>query len=893
MAENEAQVKFGGDATGAIEAAKKAAEAVKSSVDGMRSSLDSLKSQFGLVTQGFAAITAAVAGGSALKRFVSDADAVTKAAQGMGKSLGISTTDASYFGVALEKAGVSSDAVALAGKRVTMALAQGGEKFAALGVQTKDANGQFRNSRDIMLDVNSRLRDFKEGTDRNIEAMKIYGRSYADLMPFINKFKGETEASRKLAEDLNLVVGQESVDASIKYAQAKRGLDQVFKGIERTIGDALIPRLGKMAEFFSSEGPAAVSVMRGVMSTYLVVQDAVGDALMALWDAGKQVFSAIGNAINAVFGAGSTPMTGMKFFANVLAVIKTAVIVMRVVVQGAFTAVGGYIELLVDTLRSLGEVADSVLSGKGWNGAVQAWQSGVERRVQIVKAGAQRMLEIAVKGGKDIDAALMGDATAKAKVTATKDPRDAEGKSATVKSKDAKDKATKEFAVVKAGIDAELALRKEAEAEAMKIIEDAHSRELLSDREFYERKAVFQREVLDAEISGKQAEAAQVQKERQQVEAGDLAKANTLKAQAIKLEGELVVLSMKRSEVGAETARAIAKAEEDRTRKLDEQRISSAKTLADLEITSREQSVSAMRALGEITAAQELEMQRQLQRDKYMAERDALEARLLLAKNNAQDRAKISDDMAALEARNTAAMAKNASDMAVLLAKPMLDFKASMQTNFQAGLDSMFDRTRSWMAKLKGLWVSLATSFVQIAVTQPVAEWAAGEATKLATSSGVLTAMRSMLGLSVAEKKLEAANVIPAEAAMAAGAAASSVAGIPVVGPEMAAAAYSETMAMVMSGLSVASARGGYDIPAGVNPLTQLHEREMVLPAREADAVRDMAEGAGGGSGVVNISISTIDANGVKDFMMKHRHAVASAAQRATRDKLQTNLRGA
>ena len=137
MSDNEAQVKFGGDATGAIDAAKKAADAVKASVDGMRSSLDSLKSQFSLVTKGFAAITAAVAGGSALQKFVSDADAVTKAAQGMGKSLGVSTTEASTFIVALDEVGVSTDAVALAGKRVTMALAPGGEKFAARGVQTK------------------------------------------------------------------------------------------------------------------------------------------------------------------------------------------------------------------------------------------------------------------------------------------------------------------------------------------------------------------------------------------------------------------------------------------------------------------------------------------------------------------------------------------------------------------------------------------------------------------------------------------------------------------------------------------------------------------------------------------------------------------------------------
>lgn len=45
-------------------------------------------------------------------------------------------------------------------------------------------------------------------------------------------------------------------------------------------------------------------------------------------------------------------------------------------------------------------------------------------------------------------------------------------------------------------------------------------------------------------------------------------------------------------------------------------------------------------------------------------------------------------------------------------------------------------------------------------------------------------------------------------------------------------------------GGSIPSAAGGYDVPAGANPITRLHEREMVLPAKHADVVRSMAEGS-------------------------------------------------
>ena len=60
----------------------------------------------------------------------------------------------------------------------------------------------------------------------------------------------------------------------------------------------------------------------------------------------------------------------------------------------------------------------------------------------------------------------------------------------------------------------------------------------------------------------------------------------------------------------------------------------------------------------------------------------------------------------------------------------------------------------------------------------------------------------------VASEKVTAAATIPSEAAIAAGGAASAVAGIPIVGPALAAAAYTETFAMVMGGMAFGDAIG-------------------------------------------------------------------------------------
>ena len=59
--------------------------------------------------------------------------------------------------------------------------------------------------------------------------------------------------------------------------------------------------------------------------------------------------------------------------------------------------------------------------------------------------------------------------------------------------------------------------------------------------------------------------------------------------------------------------------------------------------------------------------------------------------------------------------------------------------------------------------------------------------------------------------------------------------GAPAFGAAMSAAA--------MAYAPMASAAGGYDIPAGLNPVTQLHAREMVLPEKYADVLRGLAGG--------------------------------------------------
>jgi hypothetical protein len=91
-------------------------------------------------------------------------------------------------------------------------------------------------------------------------------------------------------------------------------------------------------------------------------------------------------------------------------------------------------------------------------------------------------------------------------------------------------------------------------------------------------------------------------------------------------------------------------------------------------------------------------------------------------------------------------------------------------------------------------------------------------------------------------------------------------------GETFAALAFGEAMAWAPA----AAAAGGYDIPAGVNPVTQLHSQEMVLPADIASNVRNMT----GGGGNTNINITALD---TKSFMSREGRKVLKSLSGSSR----------
>ena len=77
-------------------------------------------------------------------------------------------------------------------------VAKGSDAFARLSISTKTASGDFRQSRDILLDVADRFSTMRDGVQKAAIAQEIFGKSGRELIPLLNEgrqaIEGQMEA---------------------------------------------------------------------------------------------------------------------------------------------------------------------------------------------------------------------------------------------------------------------------------------------------------------------------------------------------------------------------------------------------------------------------------------------------------------------------------------------------------------------------------------------------------------------------------------------------------------------------------------------------------------------------------------------------------------------------
>ena len=309
MSDNNVEVKFGGDASGAISAAQDAASAVKNSITQMKGTFESLGSVMTAIKGPFLALSAILAGGAIFKDSMKAATEWNGEITKLSKAMGVTTEEASVMAVALDHIGVSTETYTTATLMMSRQLANNQGAFKTLGVAVRDTEtGAFRPITQIMVDVNDKLKTIGNITEQNIAGQKVYGRGWGEVRQLMKMNTETMQEAQETAERLHLIVGPEGAAMTRRYKEEQRDMNLVMKSLEIQVGDALLPVMVQLGAWMGEEGPRAAGILATALTflaelavklyyTFL----ALGTLLVGVSEAVKLAFtgnfSAAGEAI--------------------------------------------------------------------------------------------------------------------------------------------------------------------------------------------------------------------------------------------------------------------------------------------------------------------------------------------------------------------------------------------------------------------------------------------------------------------------------------------------------------------------------------------------------------------------------------------------------------------
>lgn len=219
---------------------------------GMKNAQTGLQRFAGVAKAGALAIGAAMvaAGGAvgvAMKGMIDQADEMSKLSQ----SLGITIGDLSRLKYAAALADVDIDGLSKAIKRLSAGMMEASQSttgaaaqaFAMLGISVKDAEGNMRPAISVIDDLAERFSKLPDGAEKTALAMRIFGKSGADLIPLLNEGSAGLAELYAEAEQLGIVLDEETGRAAEAFNDNLTRMGVIKDGLITKITAGMLPSL--------------------------------------------------------------------------------------------------------------------------------------------------------------------------------------------------------------------------------------------------------------------------------------------------------------------------------------------------------------------------------------------------------------------------------------------------------------------------------------------------------------------------------------------------------------------------------------------------------------------------------------------------------------------------
>ena len=355
------------------------------------------------------------------------------------KVTGLSAESLQAWGFAAKQNGIEAEAfysaMKVGSKNIGLAaVGQGKAKdvLKGLGIQIKDTTGKFRSMDAMLPEIADKIRKLKTPQLQAAAASQIFGKSGADLLPFLLEGSDGIKALSDRARELGLVLSGDAIEQGDRLGDTMDEVKGSLLGVRNTIFAQLAPVIIDLAKRFTDfviqNKPQIEAFAKTLAERLPAALDQIGAAFSALW-AIISPFISVLSFLNDVFGL-------QNLILGVLAVTVGVKVTQAIIaLTTAFRVLGlaflaTPIGWIVAGLTGLALVATAVYNN--WDKVKQWWRSFVDWLTPKIKWLADHLyllgpLGMAAQAGMKLyDMATGGNDQAPAPAAATVGPQAAQ-----------------------------------------------------------------------------------------------------------------------------------------------------------------------------------------------------------------------------------------------------------------------------------------------------------------------------------------------------------------------------------------------------------------------------------------------------------------------------------
>lgn len=221
----------------------------------------------------------------------------------LSQQTGISTDEIQKMKYAADLVDVSFEDISGALKKMKPKMDDSNETFKKLGVEIRNSDGSLRDVTSVFYDAIDALSKIENETERDQVAMDLFGKSADSLAGVIDDGGAALKEYGKEAEDLGVIMSQETLDALSEtndtIDKLKANLGGTLAKIGADIASILAPALEKAASFIGKITEKLRALTPAQQETIMKVLGIVA-AIAPVLIIGGKIIAGIGTLVGAV-----------------------------------------------------------------------------------------------------------------------------------------------------------------------------------------------------------------------------------------------------------------------------------------------------------------------------------------------------------------------------------------------------------------------------------------------------------------------------------------------------------------------------------------------------------------------------------------------------------------